>query len=170
MDFGIVSTSESASIMAILNANNFSTSVGVAEIDGANYLETKSSYICFAGYVTKKQYKLFLMGTSIDNRIDRFKFYGKNYAKLPPCLPLNIPSDMQKEEIPDKKDKRFRKPKKGFSTSSWSVTLHPNNPLWKEAKFPIYGFGHYVHYLQRCNETPELCQYYASTNSTNCIW
>ena len=162
MDFGTVSASESASVMTILNANNFTTTVCVTKIDDVMYLETKSSYICFTSFLTKKLYQTFLMGRSIENRIERFKYYGKRFAKVPPCLPLSIHSEM-----PDKQSNR------GGFNNPWSVTLHPNKPIWKEATFPIYGFGHYVHFQQPCSETPQLCHYHANNSAStcnNCMW
>ena len=62
MNFGTVSESESASIMAILNANNFTTLGCVTEINGVPYLETKSHYICYTSFVTRGQYQLFITG------------------------------------------------------------------------------------------------------------
>ena len=166
MDFGTVSASESASVMTILNANNFTTSVCVTKIDNVTYLETKSTYVCFTSFLTKKLYQAFLVGRSIENRVDRFKYYGKKFAKLPSCMPLNIHSDEQKTELFEKHNKP------GASNNPWSVTLHPNQPIWKEATFPIYGFDHYIHYLLPCSETPQLCGYYAntSTNTCNYMW
>ena len=87
MEFGVVTASERTSIMTIMNANNFSTNHCVTRIDGVTYLETKSSYICLTTFMTKALYRVFLSGTSITNRIERFKYYGKNMPKCHPvCL------------------------------------------------------------------------------------
>ena len=77
MEFDVVTTSERASIMAIMNANNFSTNHCITQIDGVTYLEAKSSYICLTTFMAKALYRVFLSGTSIANRIERFKYYGK---------------------------------------------------------------------------------------------
>ena len=78
MDFGTVTASERESIVTIMNANNFSTNHCVTQIDGVMHLEAKYSYIYLTTFVTKKQYMLFLNGASIQDWIERFKFYGKN--------------------------------------------------------------------------------------------
>ena len=160
MDFGTVSASESASIMTILNANNFTTAVCVTELGSVAYLETKSSYVCYTSYVTRKLYQTFLAGTSIDNRIERFKYYGRKYSKLPPCLPLNGHSDGNGTETLHNHN--------GGSSKPWTATVHPDRPIWKEATFPIYGFNHYVHYLQPCSEAPQLCQHHANNSANTC--
>ena len=53
MDFGTVTASERASIMTIMNANNFSTNHCVTQIDGVMHLEAKCSYICLTSFVTR---------------------------------------------------------------------------------------------------------------------
>ena len=78
INFGTVTASERVSIMAIMNANNFSTNHCVTQIDGVMHLEAKCSYICHTSFVTRKQYMLFLNGASIQDWIERFKFYGEN--------------------------------------------------------------------------------------------
>ena len=109
MDFGIVTASERASIMAIMNANNYSTNYCVTQIDGVMHLQAKCSYICLTTFVTRKQYMLFLSGSSIPDRIERFKFYGKNYAKLPPCMrPKQIDENVDSQE--EVKPKALDKP------------------------------------------------------------
>ena len=132
------------------------------------------------------------MGTSIGNRVDRFKFYGNNFAKLPPCLPPNIKHDPepvkeQKKPVKEQKKpvKKQKKPVKGqkklkeqkkpdeFEAPSnpWTVTVKPSNPIWKDATFSIYGFIHSVHYLQKCTEVPKSCKYYGQfNNSINILW
>ena len=45
-----------------------------------------------------------------------------NYAKLPPCMPLNILGDGQSTEMLDKHKKKL---KESFD-NPWSVTLHSN--------------------------------------------
>ena len=159
MDFGTVTTSERASIMTIMNANNFSTNHCVTQIDGVMHLEAKCSYICLTTFVTRKQYMLFLNGASVQDRIERFKFYGKKYAKLPPCMPpeqIDENVDSQEEVKPKVLDK------------PWSVTLQPSKQIWKEANFNIYGFIHYIHYQLPCTEIPQLCRYYANNSTNNC--
>ena len=164
LDFGTVSESESASIKAILNANNFTTLGCVAEINGVSYLEINSRYICSTSFVTGRQYEAFLMGRSIDDRVERFRYYGKKFSKLRPCLPLNIFSDDQDTETSGEHKERLHE---AFS-KPWSVTVHPYKPIWKEATFPIYGFIHYVHYLQPCAEVPLLCHDYANNSTNTC--
>ena len=162
MDFGTVSASEGASIMTILNATNFTTAVCVKNLGDAAYLEIQSIYTCYTSFLTRKLYQTFLMGRSIDSRVERFKHYGKRYAKLPPCLPLNGHSDGNGTETLDGHNNN------GGSSKPWTVTLHPDRPIWKEATFPIYGFHHYVHYLQPCSESPQMCQYYANNSPSTC--
>ena len=167
MDFGIVNLTDSTSIMTILRANHFNTSLGVTKIGNAAYLETNSKYICFTSSITKNQYLLFLMGTSIGNRVDRFKFYGNNYAKLPPCLPPNFKNDEQEKVDGAEPVKEQKKKPDEFEASSnpWTVTVKPNNSVWQDATFNIYGFIHSVHYLQQCTEVPQLCKYYGQFNN-----
>lgn len=156
MDFGIVSASERESIMAIVNANNFSTNYCVTQMDdGITYLEAKSNYTCLTTNLGRRHYLLFLEGGSINDRIERFKFYGRRYAKLRPCLPSNMQrSDEELNET--------------LSDNPWSVTLHPSNEIWREANFNIYGFIHYVHYLLPCTATPDLCSYHANNSTNTC--
>ena len=164
MDFGTVSESESVSIMAILNANNFTTMGCVTEINGVPYLEKKSRYICFTSFVTRRQYQLFIMGRSIDDRVERFRYYGKKFSKLPPCLPFNIPENEQDIEI---SGEDFKKLNEAFN-KPWTVTIQPSIPVWKEATFPFYGFSHYVHYLQPCSDVPQSCHHYANNATNTC--
>ena len=124
MDFEIVKESERESIMALLNANNFSTNYNVIYFDGAQHLEANSAYICLTTSVTESQYQLFLKGSSIENRIDRFKFYGENYAKLPSCLSSSIHSDDQSDESKMQKDRGTRK-------------MHSNKKVIKTKKIKI---------------------------------
>ena len=164
IEFGTVTETESASIMAILNANNFTTKGCVTEIDGVSYLETQSRYICFTSFLTKKQYEAFLMGRLIDDRIERFRYYGKRFSKLPPCPPLDIPDNGQDIAIPDEHKERLHE---AFS-KPWSITIHPDKPIWKEATFPIYGFIHNVHYRQPCADVPLLCHHYTNNSTNTC--
>ena len=164
MDFGTVTASERASIMTIMNANNFSTNHCVTQIDGVMHLEAKCSYICLTSFVTRKQYMLFLNGASVQDRIERFKYYGKKYAKLPPCMPPSIPGDEQNDESVGIQEEVEQK----AANTPWSVTLQPNKQIWKEANFNIYGFIHYIHYQLPCTEAPQLCRYYANNSTNNC--
>ena len=159
MNFGIVSESERASIMAILNANNFSTTYRVKSIDGTSgmHLEAESSYMCHTTFLTREQYLLLFEGVSIKDRIERFKFFGENFAKLPPCLPPGMHSDEQSNENKTQEDRGTRSTQDDEHTDEtkrqedegtnrpWSITLHPSNQIWKKANFNIFGFLHYVH-------------------------
>ena len=61
-----------------------------------------------------------------------------------------------------------RKKQETVADKPWTVTLHPNKQIWKEANFNIYGFIHYVHFLLPCTATPELCHNHASNSTNNC--
>ena len=162
MEFGVVTASEWQSITAIMNANNFSTNYCVTQINGVRHLEAKSSYICLTTFLTKTLYRVFLTGISIENRIERFKYYGKKYAKLPPCMPTSILRSEQNDENPGRQKQEI------VADKPWSATLHPNKQIWKEANLNIYGFIHYVHYLMPCTQTPQLCRFYASNSTNTC--
>ena len=162
MNFGTVSESESASIMTILNANNFTTLGCVTEINGVPYLKTKSHYICYTSFVTRGQYQLFITGRLNDDRVERFRYYGKKFSNLPPCLPFSIPENKQDTEI---SDKDYEKLNEAFKIP-WTYSVQLSKPFLKEATFPIYGFNHYVSYLQPCSDVPMSCHHYA-TNTTN---